>query len=89
MSSTNYTKEQIGALGKKIYQEQIKELVEPQENGKFVVIDIESGDYEIDAKHLIASQRLREKRPNSVRYAGRIGYPSAYRIGWGVRPTDD
>ena len=78
MPFEDYTKEEISALGEKIYQEQIKPLVEPQEKGKFVVIDILSGDYEIDPEHLAASKRLRERRPDSVRYAGRVGYPSAY-----------
>ena len=73
-----YTKKEVCDRGEKIYQEQIKPLVEPQEKGKFVVIDILSGDYEIDPEHLAASKRLRERRPDSVRYAGRVGYPSAY-----------
>ena len=87
MPIKDYTKEEISALGEKIYQEQIKPLVEPQEKGKFVVIDIESGDYEVDREHLTASRRLRERRPDSVRYVGRIGFPTAYRmisirVGW-------
>ena len=73
-----YTKKEVCDRGEKIYQEQIKPLVEPQEKGKFVVIDILSGDYEIAPEHLTASRRLRERRPDSVRYAGRVGYPSAY-----------
>ena len=74
----NYAKKEVCARGEKIYQEQIKPLVEPQEKGKFVVIDILSGDYEVDPEHLAASKRLRERRPDSVRYTGRVGYPSAY-----------
>ena len=79
MSREDYTKKEICDRGEEIYQEQIKPLVEPQEKGKFVVIDIESGDYEIDREHLAAIRRLRERRPDSVRYTGRIGFPSAYR----------
>ena len=78
MPFEDYTKKEICDRGEEIYQEQIKPLVEPQEKGKFVVIDIESGDYEIDREHLAATRRLRERRPDSVRYAGRVGYPSAY-----------
>lgn len=88
MPAANYNKEQIGATGKKIYQDHIKRLVEPHENGKFIVIDIESGDFEIDEKHFNASKRLRERRPESVRYAGRIGYSSAYRVGRAGQPAD-
>ena len=78
MPFEDYTKEEIVARGKEIYREQIQSLVEPQEKGKFVVIDIESGDYEIDQEHMTATRRLRERHPDSVRYLGRIGYPSAF-----------
>lgn len=76
-----YSKDEICDRGKEIYEEQIKALVEPQENGKFIVIDIESGDYEINEKMLVASRRLRERRHDSVRYGGRVGYDAAYHIG--------
>ena len=78
MPFEDYTKKEICDRGEEIYQEQIKPLVEPQEKGKFVVIDILSGDYEIHKEHGTASKRLWERRPDSVRYAGRVGYPSAY-----------
>ena len=78
MPFEDYTKAEIVARGKEIYQEQIQALVEPQEKGKFVVIDIESEDYEIDPEHMAATRRLKERRPDSVRYLGRIGYPSAF-----------
>ena len=82
MPVKDYTIYRLGEVGKEIYREQIKHLVEPRENGRFIVIDIESGDYEIDGEHLTASRRLWERRPDSVRFGARIGYPSAYRIGW-------
>ena len=82
-----YSKEEISERAKKIYAEQIKALVEPEENGKFIVIDIESGDYEIHEKGLVASRRLRERRPDSVGFVGRVGYETAYHIGGrAVRP---
>ena len=80
-ATAKYGKGEVSHRGKKIYAEQIKALLEPQENGKFIVIDIESGDYEIDEEMLVASFRLRERRPDSVRYGGRVGYDSAYHIG--------
>ena len=84
-----YSKEEVSARGNKIYAEKIKVAVEPQDIGKFVVIDIESGDYEVDWKALVASRRLRERRPDSVRFLVKAGRGPAYRIGWRpVRPND-
>ena len=72
-----------------IYQKKIKHLVEPQENGKFIVIDVESGDYEIDEQDVVASSRLRERRPNAVTYGVLIGYRVAYSLGGRIEATDE
>ena len=48
--------------------------------GKFLVIDIETGEYEINTDDLVATKQLLAKYPNAVIYGLRIGYPTAYRI---------
>ena len=73
--------EEIGARGETIYQEKIRPLVDPAETGKFVVIDVDSGDYEIGAEFLAASARLRARRPNAVNYGVRIGCRTAFSLG--------
>ena len=83
MSTEKYTIDEICDRGEQIYEEQIKHLVEPEENGKFIVIDIESGDYEIDEDEIAADERLNERRPDAVGYLGRIGYKAAYCMGFG------
>ena len=83
MTTPKYSIDEVCDRGERIYAEQIKPLVEPQENGKFIVIDIESGDYEIDADSLAAEARLQERRPAAVGFLSRVGYESAYSIGWG------
>ncbi len=80
MATPKYSIDEVCDRGEKIYEERIKLLVEPHETGKFIAIDIESGDYEIDEEMLAASRRLRVRRPDSLRYGGRVGYDSAYRI---------
>ena len=87
VASPKYSYEEVRDRGKKIYEERIKGLVEPDKNGKFIVIDINSGDFEVDAKILVASRRLRERRPDSVLYRVKAGLGAAYRMGWRpVRP---
>lgn len=66
--------------GDKIYQEQIRSIVEPKEKGKFVAIDIETGDYEIDVRDAVATRRLLKRNPQAITYAKRVGHPTAYRI---------
>ena len=86
--SHKYPLGEISRRGKEIYQKKIKHLVEPQKAGKFVVIDVESGDYEVDDQHIAASTRLRERRPNAVTYAGRVGYQAAYSLGGRLQTTN-
>ena len=83
MPPRKYSRDEVCDRGAAIYAAQIKPQVEPQENGKFIVIDIESGDYEIAADMLDASHRLRERRPAAVGFGGRVGYETAYKRGWG------
>jgi hypothetical protein len=69
---------EIAAQGEAIYREQIQSKVEPTEKGKFVVIDVETGDYEIDAGDAAATRRLLERRPSAVTYGVRVGHRAAY-----------
>lgn len=73
--------QEIADRGEKIYVNHIKPLTNFEEDkGKFVIIDVESGDYEIDKRDAMASHRLLERRPNGVLYGLRIGFPAAYRL---------
>lgn len=81
MPYANYTTEEVAARGEAIYAEQLRGLVEAGNNGKFLVLDIETGDYEIDADDLQATLRMLSRRPAAVLYGLRIGYPAAYRLG--------
>ena len=71
----------IADKGEKIYAETIKPSINfERDKGKFVVIDVDSGDYEIDKKDPAATRRLLERRPDAVTYAVRVGRPTAYRM---------
>ena len=74
MPRTDYEPEEISARGEAIYMEQIFPNLAQDEKGKHVSIEIESGDYEIDADQLCAMLRLRERRPKGVYYGVRVGY---------------
>ena len=85
MPFEGYQLGEVTELAKAIYQEKIRHLVEPGENGKYIVIDVKSGDYEIDEEHIAASARLRARRPNAATYAGRVGYPTTYDLSGSIR----
>ena len=89
MPYADYQPGEIAARGEKIYQEQIKSLVYPAEKGKFLIIDVESGDYELDEKAIVASKRLRQRRPDAVNFGMKVGYVAAFHFGGSHTETDD
>lgn len=81
MSHPRYTSEEIARRGQALYEERLRGEVDPRDRGKFLVLDIETGEYEFDVEELAALQRAKRKNPDAVLYILRIGYPVAYRIG--------
>lgn len=81
MPYANYTPEDVESHGEEIYKQRIRQNVEAGNKGKFVVIDIETGEYEIDKDDLQATKRALAKRPDAILYGVRIGYPTAYTLG--------
>lgn len=81
MSSRGYTKEEIVRLGREIYEREIREKVEPEHDGEFVVVDVESGYYEVSKSDVEASDRILRRNPDALLYFLRVGHPAAYRIG--------
>lgn len=53
-------------------------MVEPRENEQFVVLDIFSGDYEVDHRDADATSRLLQRHPDAMTWAVRVGHPTPY-----------
>ena len=72
---------EIVQRGKALYEQQIRAQVEAGNFGKVLVINVNTGEYEIDPDHLTASSRSAAKFPGAPLYAMRIGAPALGRIG--------
>ncbi len=79
---------EVARRGDEIYDRDIRAIVEPEHDGKFLVLDVVSGDYEIDDDDSEANRRSKAKHPAGVRYLIRIGYPAAFFFGGVWRPGD-
>jgi hypothetical protein len=64
--------------GLAIYRDRLKSVLEPEHHGKFLVLNLESGDYVVDPSDLEASRRARERFGSAPRLMMRVGYPAAY-----------
>lgn len=80
MGEQRYTPGEIAERGKEIY-DRLRAKLEPENTGKFIVIDVETGEYEMDADGEAASLRAFKKKPHGIRYGLRIGHRAWGRIG--------
>ena len=90
MPHPEHDTEEIVRRGEELYERSIREQVEPEQDGRFLALDVASGDYAIADEVLTATARLRERRPDAVPYLMRVGRPSAFRLGGtllGTRPA--
>jgi hypothetical protein len=83
MASTKrrYTKEDFAKRGDAIYESQIRSRLKPEDEGKFVAIDIDTSEFEIDADELAACDRLRARLPESQIWLVRVGSRYVHRFG--------
>lgn len=81
MNNRRYSKDEAAKRGREIYESRLKSEFEPQHIGKFLVIDIETGECEMDEDDMVVSMRAFRKNPNGSRYGMRIGSPTTGTIG--------
>lgn len=76
---TTPAKEELARVGEAIYEQQLRPLLEPHNNGQIVAIHLPSGDYFLGYSVLEATDHLRHKHPGAVRgevYARGVGQRS-------------
>jgi hypothetical protein len=82
MQTILLSREEVARRARELYGDSIRAQVEVAENiGKMVIIDIETGEYEVDETGLKAAARLRENHPNARLFGIRIGYNVAVSFG--------
>jgi hypothetical protein len=82
MSNPKLSGKEITERGKQFYENSIRSQVEIPENiGKFVSINVETGEYEIGDDLLLTSLRLRAKQTDAALWTERIGFNAVYAVG--------
>ena len=70
-----WTTDEVVAAGLKIYEQRIKPLVETPENiGKMLTLNVETGEYRIGANSIESAIELKQNRPMARLFTVRIGY---------------
>ena len=80
-SERRHTLEELDRLGEEIFDRRVKPTLRPEDHGKFVAIDVDTGEYEMDEDDYKAVMRLLERIPAADSWLICAGYPTTYRIG--------
>ena len=67
--------------GQEAFDRFVKPKLRPEDDGKFIAVDIQSGSYEIDSDDYEATGRLMARLPGARIWLLRAGQPTTYRIG--------
>jgi hypothetical protein len=75
---------ELARRGDEIYESAIRPVVGDQDAGKYALIDVVTGEYEIDDDELAASDRLLARCPEAQVWLRQVGASNARRFG--IRP---
>lgn len=81
MPSTKHTLDELARLGKARFDQQVQPSLQPEDAGKFVAIDVDTGEHELDEDDYAAISRLRARKPAADIWLMRVGFPTTCRIG--------
>ncbi len=73
--------DELAGLGGEVFDRRVRPALRPVDEGKFIAIDVSSGEYEIDEDNYAAVARLRSRKPAADVWLMRAGSPTTYRMG--------
>jgi hypothetical protein len=74
------TPEELARLGAELLERRVRPSLRPEDDGKFVAIDVESGAFEVDEDEHAAVSRLHGRVPGAQVWLVRAGYPATHRL---------
>jgi hypothetical protein len=75
--------EEIVRQGEAIYNNRIRDQVEKGNFGKYISVDIETGEWEMADELYTTTDRLHARHPGALLFSTRVGYPALAKIGFG------
>lgn len=76
-----YQSSDIVERGKEIYETRLRSLVAEGNRGKFLVIDVQTGEYDLDADEMSALRSAKQRRKDAPLFVMRIGFATAHKMG--------
>jgi len=82
MGNITLSAEEIGRQGQGYYNRFLRDKLEPEHKGEFLMLNIETGEYEMDRNERLAFERATTRWPSGVLCILRVGYRTAHRVGF-------
>jgi hypothetical protein len=80
------TNDDLAVNGQRLYDERLRDLLEPEHKGEFVAIEPETERYFLGMTGLTALRAGRRELPGKLFYLLRVGHDAAYQVGgYGTR----
>lgn len=76
-----YSKKEFARRGDALYDRKVRPQLTADDDGKFIALDIETGEYELHASELTAGDRLRKRLPEAQIWMVRVGSRYLHRFG--------
>ena len=73
VSATGYSPEEIAQMGEKFYFDELKDTLESDKRGQYVVIDVMNKKHVVDPDKLVALQRAEEDFGKQLFYIIQVG----------------
>jgi hypothetical protein len=80
-----YSADETVQRAEDLYQQRLRLQVEAEHRGRYIAIDVETGEYEVGDDYHAAAHTILARKPDAAIGVLRIGYPAVGRIGGRVR----
>ena len=67
-------------LAEEVYDRLVCPTLKPEDDGKYVAVAFEEGDFEVDPDDFAATERILARRPGARLWLMRVGKLPAYRV---------
>jgi hypothetical protein len=70
----------VARLGAEVFDCRVRPVLRPEDEGKFVAVDIGTGHYELDEDDYSAATQLGSRCPSAEVWLRQVGQQAAYRM---------
>lgn len=87
VSQSRYSADETVRRSEEVYRQRLRAQVESEHRGRYIAIDIDTGDYELGDDYHAAAQTLMARKPDATIGVLRVGHSAVGRMGGRAKAT--